>query len=70
MAETDEYSESGNPIYRYEEGENPFEVPQGEMLVVKRESKHNALIPFQKEFVSKIDKADNKIYIIEMEGLL
>ena len=46
------------------------EVPRGEMLVVKRENKKQALIPFLKEFIKEVDKEKNIIYIHEMEGLL
>lgn len=47
-----------------------MELPQGQLLVVKRTGKKNALIPFQKEFVSKVDKQKQIISVIEMEGLL
>lgn len=46
------------------------EVPQGEMLVVKRENKKQALIPFLKQFIKEVDKENNIIYINNMEGLL
>ena len=49
---------------------NVREVPRGEMLVVKRENKKQALIPFLKEFIKEVDKENNIIYIHEMEGLL
>jgi 16S rRNA processing protein RimM len=44
------------------------DMPQGEMLVVERENKKDALIPFRKEFVKEV--TEDKIVIIEMEGLL
>lgn len=46
------------------------EVPQGQLLVVKREKQKNALIPFLKHFVNEIDKKNNKITITNWEGLL
>ena len=46
------------------------EVPQGELLVVKRDSNKDALIPFRKEFVKEVDKDLKRINIIAMEGLL
>ena len=46
------------------------EVPQGEMLVVKREGKKDLLIPFNKQFIKEVNKEENKIIIIEWEGLL
>ncbi len=46
------------------------ELPQGEMLVVNRENKKQALIPFLKHFVKGVDKENKKIYIHEVEGLL
>lgn len=47
-----------------------MELPQGQLLVVKRSGQKNALIPFQKEFVSNVDKQKQIISVIEMEGLL
>ena len=47
-----------------------LELPQGELLVVKRKSLKNALIPFRKEFVENVDKDKGTIHIISMEGLL
>ena len=47
-----------------------YEVPQGELLVVKREGKKDALIPFNKHFVKEVNKESNKITLIEWEGLL
>ncbi len=46
------------------------EVPQGELLVVKREGKKDALIPFNKEFVKRVNKTDKQIILNEWEGLL
>lgn len=45
-------------------------LPQGEMLVVQRGHKKNALIPFLKHFIKHVDKQNKIIYIHEMEGLL
>lgn len=45
-------------------------LPQGEMLVIQREHKKNALIPFLKHFIKEVDKEKRIIYINEMEGLL
>ncbi len=47
-----------------------YEVPQGELLVVKREGQKDALIPFNKQFVKEVNKDENKITLIEWEGLL
>lgn len=44
------------------------DMPQGALLVVKREGAKDALIPFRKEFVKEVSK--ERIIIIEMEGLL
>ncbi len=44
------------------------DYPQGAMLVIKREGKKNALIPFLKQFIKSVDK--KKITVIDMEGLL
>lgn len=46
------------------------EVPQGELLVVKREKQSNLLIPFHKEFIKEVDKENKRITIIEWEGLI
>ena len=46
------------------------EYPQGEYLIVKRDGLKNAIIPFIKEFVVKVDEEGKKIFITEMEGLL
>ncbi len=46
------------------------ELPRNEMLVIKREGKKQALVPFIKEFIKEVDKENNTIYIHEMEGLL
>lgn len=45
-------------------------VPQGEMLVIERGHKKRALVPFLKQFVTKVDKDNRIIYIKELEGLL
>ena len=46
------------------------EMPRSELLVIKRDGKKNALIPFLNEFVSEVNKEQNKITIINWEGLL
>lgn len=46
------------------------DYPQGEILVVKRDNKKDALIPFRKEFVKEVDKDLKRIYLINWEGLL
>ena len=46
------------------------EYPQGEILVVKRDNKKDALIPFRKEFVKEVNKELKRIYLINWEGLL
>ncbi len=46
------------------------EVPQGEILVVERQGKKDALIPFNKYFIKEVNKQEKKIYINLMEGLL
>jgi len=46
------------------------EVPQGEILVIDTGSKKNALIPFNKHFVKDVNKKENKITLIEWEGLV
>lgn len=43
------------------------EVPQGHMLVVKGE--RQALVPFRKEFIIKVDKETKQIVVNEIEGL-
>lgn len=46
------------------------ELPQGEILVVKRDSKKDTLIPFRKEFIKEVNKDLKRINIIAWEGLL
>lgn len=46
------------------------DYPQGEIIVVQRDEKKNALIPFRKEFVKEVDKELKRIYLINWEGLL
>lgn len=46
------------------------EVPQGEILVIDTGSKKNALIPFNKHFVKNVSKKENKITLLQWEGLL
>jgi 16S rRNA processing protein RimM len=44
------------------------DYPQGAMLVVKREGKKNALVPFLKQFIKSVE--DNTITVVDMDGLL
>lgn len=44
------------------------DFPQGAMLVIKREGKKNALVPFLKQFIKSVD--DKTITVIDMDGLL
>ena len=46
------------------------EYPQGEIIVVKRDDKKDALVPFRKEFVKEVNKKLKRIYLINWEGLL
>ena len=46
------------------------DYPQGEVIVVKRDDKKDALIPFRKEFVKEVNKELKRIYLINWEGLL
>lgn len=46
------------------------DYPQGEMVVVKRESLKDGLVPFRKEFVKSVDLKNKIIYLQNMEGLL
>jgi len=46
------------------------EVPQGELLRVKREDLKDALIPFTKQFVLNVSLENNRIDIVDLEGLL
>jgi 16S rRNA processing protein RimM len=46
------------------------EVPQGEILVIKRENQKNALVPFIQQFVKDVSKEKNQIVITPIEGLL
>ena len=46
------------------------EYPQGEIIVVKRDDKKDALIPFRKEFVKEVNKELKRICLINWEGLL
>lgn len=43
------------------------EVPQGHLLVVKKDDGKTALIPFRNEFISKVTK--ERIIVLEIEGL-
>ena len=47
-----------------------LEVPQGWILVLKKEDGKEALVPFVSEFVKKIDLEDRKIILTPIEGLL
>jgi 16S rRNA processing protein RimM len=46
------------------------EYPQGEYLVLDTADKKNVLIPFLKQFVTKVDIDNKKIFISDLEGLL
>jgi 16S rRNA processing protein RimM len=46
------------------------EVPQGELLVLKRPNNKDVLIPFRKEFVKEVNKQEAKITLLFWEGLL
>lgn len=46
------------------------ELPQGELLVVKRVDKKDALIPFNKKFIKEVNKETNRVILIVLEGLL
>jgi 16S rRNA processing protein RimM len=46
------------------------EYPQAEYIVVKREGKKNAIIPFMKKFVKSVDKEEGRIVLEDVEGLL
>jgi 16S rRNA processing protein RimM len=46
------------------------EVPQGEILVIRKENGKKALVPFINEFVSKVNLEEDFIVIIPIEGLL
>jgi 16S rRNA processing protein RimM len=50
--------------------EDVREVPQGELLEVKRENKKDALIPFNKHFVKEVNKKERTITLLLWEGLL
>lgn len=43
------------------------EVPQGYLLVVKKDNGKNALVPFRDEFIQKV--TDTRIIVKEIEGL-
>lgn len=43
------------------------EVPQGHLLVVKKDDGKNALVPFRDEFIQKVTK--ERIIVKEIEGL-
>ena len=47
-----------------------MEVPQGEILVIKKNNGKEALVPFVDEFVVEIDVENNKMIIESIEGLL
>jgi ribosomal 30S subunit maturation factor RimM len=46
------------------------EVPQGEILEVDTNSKKVTLIPFNKHFIKSVNKIENKIELLEWEGLV
>ena len=43
------------------------EYPQGEVIVVQRENKKDALIPFRKEFVKEVNKEFRKFQLLEFQ---
>jgi 16S rRNA processing protein RimM len=47
-----------------------LEVPQGQILVLERPDKSEAMIPFADEFIRKVDFEHHKIIIAVIEGLL
>lgn len=47
-----------------------MEVPQGNILVILKDNKKEALVPLVKEYVKDINLKDNKIIITPIEGLL
>ncbi len=47
---------------------NIMDVPQGEILVIKRKDKKDVLIPFENKFINYMD--DEKIICENLEGLL
>jgi 16S rRNA processing protein RimM len=47
-----------------------YDMPRDDILVVKRKQDKNALIPLRNQFISSIDFKQNKIEIINWEGLL
>ncbi|AIO19656.1 Ribosome maturation factor RimM [Candidatus Izimaplasma bacterium HR1] len=46
------------------------EVPQGELLEVDTGHKKKALIPFNKHFIKEVNKQENRITLLEWEGLI
>lgn len=46
------------------------EYPQGDYLVIETKDSQNKLVPFHDEFIINIDLDENRIEIVEMEGLL
>lgn len=46
------------------------EVPQGEILVIDTGSKKDALVPFNKHFVKEVSKKEQKITLLQWEGLV
>jgi len=47
-----------------------MQVPQGEMLRVERDNDKDALVPFSKQFVTKVSLDEQRIDVIDLEGLL
>lgn len=47
-----------------------LEVPQGAILVIKKDDKEEALVPFVDEFISDVDLEEGYIIITPIEGLL
>lgn len=47
-----------------------LEVPQGQILVLEKSDKSEAMIPFADEFIRKVDFEHHQIVIAVIEGLL
>ena len=47
-----------------------MEVPQGAILVIKKENEKQVLVPFVSEFIEDVDLDNKKIYINPIEGLV
>ena len=47
-----------------------IEVPQGEILQIKKQNGKNVLVPFVDEFIVEVDIKNKKIIIDPIEGLI